>query len=231
MLPKTPASSVHTLRPTDIKTVAAIGSLRRIPGSSVLHEDLLQSPGKSLLEINVETLAALISSFNPSILHQSPLPGTKGATSDSQATDLLHQAEEIVKLMKENQMMDFQNDWKLITVFFSAETPCSSCASTQLKNCMLDSLEELKTVLDFLYKKVPKAFINLVDSTELTASSLACQDYNNVSSPGRNQCNCVGEHSPLDDNILRWSYYVCMASSVLFGSHIARHVYSFSRLD
>lgn len=27
--------------------------------------------------------------------------------------------------------MDFQNDWKLITVFFSAENPCSSCASTQ----------------------------------------------------------------------------------------------------
>lgn len=51
------------------------------------------------------------------------------------------------------------------------------------------------------------------------------------SNPGRNQCNCVGEHSPLDENILRWSYYVRMASSVLFGSHIARHVYSFSRLD
>lgn len=28
-------------------------------------------------------------------------------------------------------MMDFQNDWKLITVFFSAENPCSSCASTE----------------------------------------------------------------------------------------------------
>lgn len=25
---------------------------------------------------------------------------------------------------------------------------------------------------------------------------------------GRNQCNCVGEHSTLDDNILRWSYQV-----------------------
>ncbi|PKU48823.1 phospholipase membrane-associated [Limosa lapponica baueri] len=149
---------------------------------------------------------ALISSFNPSVLHQSPPSGTKRVASDSQAVDLLHQAEEIVKLMKENQMMDFQNDWKLITVFFSAENPCSSCASTELKNCLLDNLEKLKAVLDFLYKTVPKAFVNLVDSTDLTTSSLACQDYNNASNPGRNGCNCVGEHFTLDDNILRWSY-------------------------
>ncbi|KAK2528723.1 Plb1 [Columba livia] len=105
-----------------------------------------------------------------------------------------------------SQMMDFQNDWKLITVFFSAENPRSSCASTEVKNCILDNLEKLKAVLDFLYKMVPKAFINLVDATELTTSFLAGQDYNNNSNPGWNECNHVGEHSTLDDNILRWSY-------------------------
>ncbi|XP_014805943.1 PREDICTED: phospholipase B1, membrane-associated [Calidris pugnax] len=206
MLPETPPRSVHALRPADIKMVTAIGSLQRTPGSGIHHEDLLQSTGKSLLEVSVETLAALISSFNPSVLHQPPPSGTKGVASDSQAIDLLHEAEEIVKLMKENQMIDFQNDWKLITVFFSAEDPCSSCASTEPKNCLLDNLEKLKTVLDFLYKTVPKAFVNLVDSTGLTTSSLACQDYNNASNPGRSECNCVGEHFTLDDNILRWSY-------------------------
>ncbi|XP_065487748.1 phospholipase B1, membrane-associated [Caloenas nicobarica] len=206
MLPKTPSSSVHALRPADIKTVTAIGSLQRTPGSGIHPEDLLQSTGKSLLEVTVETLAALISSFNPSVLHQSPLPGTKGVTSESQAVDLLNQTEEIVKLMKENKMMDFQNDWKLITVFFSAENPCSSCAPTEVKNCILDNLEKLKAVLDFLYKKVPKAFVNLVDATEVTTSFLSCQDYNNSSNPGRNECNRVDEHSTLEDNILKWSY-------------------------
>ncbi|XP_051472021.1 phospholipase B1, membrane-associated [Apus apus] len=201
-LPETPSTSVHALRPADIKTVAAIGNLQRARGSGVYHEDLLRSRGKCLLEVSVETLAVLISSFNPLVLHQSPPPGTKGVTSDSQAIDLLHQAEEIVKLMKENEMMDFQNDWKLITVFFNAENLCSSCASKQLKNCILDNLEELKAVLDFLYKNVPKAFVNLVDSTELATCSLAYQDYNYT----RNQCSCVGECSTLGDNILWWSY-------------------------
>ncbi|KAM3675304.1 phospholipase B1, membrane-associated [Ammospiza maritima maritima] len=196
--PETPSSSVHALRPADIKAVTAIGSLQRTPGSG---EDLLQSTGKNFLELSVATLAALISTFNPSVLHVSPPPGTAGEMPDSQARDLLHQAEEIVELMKVDQMMDFQSDWKLITVFFSAETSCSSYASTELKNCISENLEKLTEVLDFLYKKVPKAFVNLVDSTELTTASLACQDYSNA----RNQCNYV-EHSTLHDNILRWSY-------------------------
>ncbi|KAM6280429.1 phospholipase B1, membrane-associated [Porphyrio hochstetteri] len=108
--------------------------------------------------------------------------------------------------MKENQMMDFQNDWKLITVFFSAENPCSSCASTQVNDCILHNLEKLKSVLDFLYRTVPKAFVNLVDSTELTTSSFACQDYSNTSNSDMYQCTCASGHSTLDDNILRWSY-------------------------
>lgn len=203
MFPGTPSSSVHSLRPADIKAVTAIGSLQETPGSG---EDLLQSRGKNFLELSVATLAALISSFNPSVLTVSPPPGTAGETPDTQARDLLHQAEKIVELMKENQMLDFQNDWILITVFFSAETPCSSYAPAQLKDCISENLEKLTAVLDFLYKEVPKAFINLVDSTGLSTASLACQDYSYASNPGRNQCNYVGEHSALDDNILRLSY-------------------------
>ncbi|XP_041907671.1 phospholipase B1, membrane-associated isoform X1 [Corvus kubaryi] len=199
VFPETPSSSVHALRPADIKAVTSIGSLQRTPESG---EDLLRSSGKNFLEVSMATLAALISTFNPSVLHLSPPPGTAGATPGSQARDPLHQAEEIVELMKENQMTDFQNDWKLITVFFSAETPCSYYAPTQLKDCISENLEKLTAVLDFLYEKVPKAFVNLVDSTELTTASLSCQNYSNVSNPGRNQLSC----SALGDNILRWSY-------------------------
>ncbi|KAJ7402320.1 hypothetical protein BTVI_87556 [Pitangus sulphuratus] len=102
---------------------------------------------------------------------------TPGSAEDLLQRDLLHQAEEIVELMKENQ-----------------------------KNCTLENLEKLKAVLDFLYKKVPKTFINLVDSTELATAPPACQGYSNASNPDRNQCSCVGERFTLDDNILRWSY-------------------------
>uniref|UniRef100_G1NDE1 Phospholipase B1, membrane-associated n=1 Tax=Meleagris gallopavo TaxID=9103 RepID=G1NDE1_MELGA len=112
----------------------------------------------------------------------------------------------MVRTVLSLMIMDFQNDWKLITVFFSAENPCSSCAFTQPKNCILDNLEKLQELLDFLYKEVPKAFVNLVDSTEITTSFLMCQDPQNASNSTGNQCNCIHEHSMLNYNILRWSY-------------------------
>ncbi|XP_065446055.1 phospholipase B1, membrane-associated-like [Chrysemys picta bellii] len=119
---------------------------------------------------------------------------------------ILDQAKEMVKCMKENQMIDFQNDWKLITVFFSAENLCSSCASTHQENCSLDSMERLTRVLDFLYQRVPKAFVNLVDSTEFRIFSLSHSNQNKISNASKKPCNCVDEDSKLDDVILRWSY-------------------------
>ncbi|XP_030410144.1 phospholipase B1, membrane-associated [Gopherus evgoodei] len=201
-LSHSPSSSVHTLRPSDIKAIAAIGILQTTPDSRTDHEDLLQSPERTLLQASMGTLSALVSRFNPSVLHQ-PLPlKTSGAASGTKAISILDQAKEMVKCMKENQMIDFQKDWKLITVFFSAENLCSSCASTHQENCSLDSMERLTRVLDFLYQKVPKAFVNLVDSTEFRIFYLSHSDENKIRAP----CNCVDEDSKLDDIILRWSY-------------------------
>ncbi|XP_074844506.1 phospholipase B1, membrane-associated [Carettochelys insculpta] len=200
-LPHSPSFSVHTLRPSDIKAMADIGILTIVPDSRLDHEDSLLSSERILLRESMETLAALVSRFNPSVLHQ-PLPNTSGAASGTNAISVLDQAKEVVKFMKENRRIDFQNDWKLITVFFSAENLCSSCVSFHKENHSLDSLERLKRVLDFLYKDVPKAFVNLVDSTELRLCCLSHSDQNKVRQP----CNCADEDSKLDDVILRWSY-------------------------
>ncbi|XP_048699384.2 phospholipase B1, membrane-associated [Caretta caretta] len=205
-LSHSPASSVHTLRPSDIKAIAAIGILQTTPDSRMDHEDLLESPERTLLQASMGTLSALVSRFNPSVLHQPLPPLTSGTVSGTKAISILDQAKKMVKCMKENQMIDFQNDWKLITVFFSAENLCSSCASTHQDNRSLDSMERLTGVLDSLYQEVPKAFVNLVDSTELRIFSLSHSDQNKISNASRKPCNCVDEDSKLDDIILRWSY-------------------------
>ncbi|XP_043367421.1 phospholipase B1, membrane-associated [Dermochelys coriacea] len=205
-LSHSPSSSVHTLRPSDIKAIAAIGILQTTPDSRMDHEDLIQSPERTLLQASMGTLSALVSRFNPSVLHQPLPPKTSGAASGTKAITILDQAKKMVKCMKENQMIDFQNDWKLITVFFSAENLCSSCASIHQENRSLDSMERLTGVLDFLYQEVPKAFVNLVDSTELRIFSLSHSDQNKISNASRKPCNCVDEDAKLDDIILRWSY-------------------------
>nr|XP_014425321.2 phospholipase B1, membrane-associated [Pelodiscus sinensis] len=202
-LSHSPPPSVHTLRPSDIKAMAAIGILQSVPDSRMNHEDVLLSSERTLVQASMETLAALVSRFNPSVLHQPLLLKTNRAASGSKAIrSTLDQAKEVVKFMKENQMLDFQNDWKLITVFFSAENLCSSCVSFHQEHRFLDSMERLKRVLDFLYQEVPKAFVNLVDSTELRFFSLSSSNQNKIRMP----CNCADEDSKLDDVILRWSY-------------------------
>ncbi|XP_019404135.1 PREDICTED: phospholipase B1, membrane-associated [Crocodylus porosus] len=123
-----------------------------------------------------------------------------------QDLDLLDQARDMVQRMKQSQIIDFQNDWKLITIFFSTEDPCPPCASVYQGTHSLDSMERLKGILDFLYEELPKTFVNLVDSTELVISSLVRGTQNKTSDTSWKQCSCSKERSRLDDVILRWSY-------------------------
>ncbi|KAG8123373.1 hypothetical protein E2320_018720, partial [Naja naja] len=54
--------------------------------------------------------------YNPSVQYYSPL-GNSGILSRNGTIDLLDQAKELVESMREIQLFDYQNDWKLITVF------------------------------------------------------------------------------------------------------------------
>ncbi|KAM6459276.1 phospholipase B1, membrane-associated-like [Liasis olivaceus] len=101
--------------------------------------------------------------------------------SDLWHSDLLDQAKELVESMKEVQSFDYQNDWKLITVFHL----CSSQNS--------DS-------------QVPKVFVNVVDFTLLPVSPLSHTDLNYVRNIAPNPCICVNDCSRLDESVWKWSY-------------------------
>ncbi|XP_061480933.1 phospholipase B1, membrane-associated isoform X2 [Rhineura floridana] len=206
------SSSVHTLRPSDIKAVAAIGDLGNIEDSKAKHPDLLQSltPSPSnlsysterdLIQANMKTILALVSRFSPSVRYYSSV-GNSSAVSRSRTLDLLNQAKEIVKSMKESQWMDYHNDWKLITVFH----PCPFQASISQATSHLNSMKQLEGVLDFLYEEVPKAFVNLVDSPLLTFLHLPHSDQNYVRDIFLKLCICSSDCSRLEDVVWRWSY-------------------------
>ncbi|KYO43461.1 phospholipase B1, membrane-associated isoform B [Alligator mississippiensis] len=190
LISRTREAGVHTLRPSDIKAVTAIGSLQTTLASGMSNEDLLQSTERSLIEAGTEMLAGDLGVREVVVESDGPPP-----TSELLEDDEAHM-----------EVIDFQNDWKLITVFFSTEDPCLPCASIYQGTRSLDSMERLKGILDFLYEELPKAFVNLVDSTELMISSLVHGTQNKTSDTSRKQCSCSNEHSRLDDVILRWSY-------------------------
>ncbi|KAL6043971.1 hypothetical protein STEG23_008343, partial [Scotinomys teguina] len=127
-------------------------------------------------------LSDFIRHFNPSVLMPMCSPGKSGAAHGT-AEDLWIQAKQLVRHLKENQQLDFQNDWKLITVFFSNTNQCHLCPSA---------------------KEVPRAFVNLVDLSEALAISHQYQETG--FSPAPELCNCSEEVTKLSKAVMQWSY-------------------------
>uniref|UniRef100_A0A8C3X2L1 Phospholipase B1, membrane-associated n=1 Tax=Catagonus wagneri TaxID=51154 RepID=A0A8C3X2L1_9CETA len=201
-----PSKSVHSLRPSDIRFVAAIGNVETPPDSGTA--DLQKQnwtekrPPQTCMGV-VTVLSDVVRHFNPSVLRPVCTPG-KGVVPHDGAEDLWIQATELVKSMKENQQLDFQNDWKLINVFFGNASQCHLCPSAQQQRHVTSGLDQLTKALDYLHQEVPKAFVNLVDLSEALEGSHWQQG--TPLSPAAESCRCSGETSQLSKVVTQWSY-------------------------
>nr|XP_019590876.1 PREDICTED: phospholipase B1, membrane-associated isoform X2 [Rhinolophus sinicus] len=199
-----PSESVHSLRPSDIKFVAAIGNVDTFPdsGTAKVEKNGGVHPQQACMGM-VTVLSEVIRHFNPSVLRPVCTPG-KSIVSHSSAEDLWIQTKELVRSMKENQQLDFQNDWKLINVFFSNANQCHLCLPTQQQRHMTASMNKLTRTLDYLLQKVPKAFVNLVDLSEAVGVSHWHQG--TPLSPAAEPCHCSGDTSKLSKVVSQWFY-------------------------
>ncbi|KAL1783671.1 phospholipase B1, membrane-associated [Sigmodon hispidus] len=201
-----PSNSVHSLRPSDIKLVAAIGNLGTPPDSDMITMEKPQSikdePQHGCMGV-MSVLSDIIRHFNPSVLMPTCSPGRSGPA-HSTTEDLWIQAKELVKHLKENPQLDFENDWKLITVFFSNTSQCHLCPSAQEKRHLMRNMEKLCGILDYLHQEVPRAFVNLVDLSEVLA--MAHQHQETGFSPAPELCNCSTETTRLSKAVMQWSY-------------------------
>ena len=129
-------TSVHQLRPGDINVVAALGDSL----SAALEADAL-----TLLEVTqewrglswsaggqdtfdtVHTMPNIIKKFNPNVKGFStgkctaqqfcPTGNFNVAVTGSVAANMSHQADLLIAAMKASTEIDFNNDWKIITIF------------------------------------------------------------------------------------------------------------------
>ncbi|KAF0876321.1 PLB1 Phospholipase, partial [Crocuta crocuta] len=148
-------------------------------------------------------LSDIIRYFNPSVLRPLCAPG-KTVVAHAGAQDLQVQAEGLVRSMKENQQLDFQNDWKLINVFFSNTSQGHLCPFAQQHRHAVGSLHMLAGVLDYLDQEVPKAFVNLVDLSEVLLVSHWHQGTH--LSLADEPCRYSGETSKLSEIVTQWSH-------------------------
>ncbi|XP_075056516.1 phospholipase B1, membrane-associated [Mixophyes fleayi] len=210
-------TSVHQLRPGDITVVAAVGdSLTAGNGIGSNPGDVLDVlkqyrglswsiGGDSTLD-QVTTLPNILLEFNPlvtgystetggSVTHNSFLneavPGAKAFNMPTQVRALIDE-------LKLDKRINFNNDWKVITVFVGANDLCASCSDSNMFSAMTYT-SYIKEALDMLYNEVPKAFVNLVEVMDIIPLREAVMD-SRVQCPTfltRMMCPCL-LNVPLD---------------------------------
>ena len=142
------SSSIHRLRPRDIKVISALGdSLTAALGSNannifgLLFEYRGRSwsmGGDSFLE-NLVTFPNILKKFNPNLTGYSRTGfdfffltkegiGFNVAVSGSEANNMPKQVKMLVKRLRQSKELDFDNDWKLINLFIGGNDLCDFCS-------------------------------------------------------------------------------------------------------
>ncbi|XP_038606788.1 phospholipase B1, membrane-associated [Tachyglossus aculeatus] len=212
---KTPSAnvptSVHRLKPADIKVIAALGdSLTAGNGAGSRANDILDvltqyrglswSVGGNENISTVTTLANILREFNPSLqgfsigtgLHTSSRAFLNQAVAGDRAEDLPVQTRRLVDLMKNSPKFNFQEDWKIITIFIGGNDLCDFC-SDPVRYSPSNFKRNIEKALDILHAEVPRAFVNLVTVLEIVGLRKLYQEYK-VFCPRlllRSLCPCV----------------------------------------
>ncbi|XP_077341490.1 phospholipase B1, membrane-associated [Lithobates pipiens] len=196
-------TSVNKLRPGDIRVVAALGdSLTAGFGAratSILNvatewRGISWSIGGDDTLDKVTTIPNILKKFNPNVKGYSTGTGRLNemfnvAVSGAKAENITTQARTLVNKMKESTVINFENDWKLITIFIGGNDLCQYCHN-RTRYSLENHMKHLQTALDIFYDEVPRAFINLVEIMEIEGLRAVTADTIGCSLLKPNACPC-----------------------------------------
>lgn len=205
-------TSAHRVRPADIKVVAALGD-SLTTGFGAKAKNLLQlrteyrgvswSIGGDATLQTVTTLPNILKKFNPDIKGMSMRQGTKWtgfnmAVSGAKISQIPAQVRRLIDTMKNNSAVDFQNDWKLVTLFIGGNDLCQYCndrASLSPQNYS----HHMMTSLDILYEEAPRTIVNVLEILEIEGLRRIKRDSLGCSVLQKFVCSCFllpGDDSP-----------------------------------
>lgn len=171
-----PSDDVRKLRPGNVKVVMAMGDSITAGFAMVGHlpEDLLEYRGRvySIGGVKDQTtipnwLRHYSKDLQGDALGDSK-PMTKGKWLDAGVSmakieDILPQVDYLVQTMKTEyaKTIDFENDWKLLTLFIGANDLCMSCKNSSHANpAVFES--SLRNALDKIHTEIPRVFVNVL---------------------------------------------------------------------
>lgn len=208
---ETVPTSVHRLRPADIKVVAALGD-SITTGFGAKAKNLLQlgteyrgvswSIGGDKTLDTVTTLPNILKKFNPDLKGMSKGQGTAQtkfnvAVSGAKIAGIPGQVRRLIEAMKSDTSVDFENDWKLVTLFIGGNDLCSYCNDRATLSPQNYS-HHLKTSLDILYNEVPRVMVNILEILQIEGLRRINRDSLGCSVIQQFVCTCF--LSPSDDS-------------------------------
>ncbi|XP_044026390.1 phospholipase B1, membrane-associated-like [Siniperca chuatsi] len=205
-------TSVHMLRPADIKVVAALGDsstagtgakAKNLFGLNTDYTGVSWSIGGDKTLESVTTLPNILKKFNPSLKGFSRGQGSrqKGfnmAVAGAKTSDIPGQVQALIKAMRENKEVNFEKDWKLVTIFVGGNDLCNYCTD-QNNLSPKNYSHNLMLSLDMFYKEVPRLLVNVVELLQINPLKSVKRNTLGCTFLQRTSCPCVinpAENSP-----------------------------------
>eukprot|EP00033_Pygsuia_biforma_P002172 GCRY01002407.1.p1 GENE.GCRY01002407.1~~GCRY01002407.1.p1 ORF type:complete len:357 (-),score=50.06 GCRY01002407.1:238-1308(-) len=204
------ATNARRLHPANIKVVMALGdsmtagfAMKTFPPFDVVEfRGSVFSIGG---DEGVLTLPNLLKHYNPHLVgasHGLSFPLAKGkelnaAVSGAIVQDLDDQIDYLVKELKTNyaDSVNYEKDWKMITVLIGANNICSYCNHNTKGNVTIYQ-ERLLTSMMKLRSSIPRLYVNLVPILDvslvydLALTSTYCRE---VFKLAKSECSCLHE--------------------------------------
>lgn len=182
--PSTP-SSVHALRPSDVEVVAAIGDSLTAANGALAKTPLgllTEYRGRAFAMGGDKDVSSVVTMPNILRTHANDLHGHSSgsgkqgsngaklnyAVPGSTAQDLHGQALKLVDAMRQDSNVDFDKDWKVITVFIGGNDVCDYFDGKTAENTPDNYIQGIKKAIDVFHATVPRAFVNLVEVLDLS---------------------------------------------------------------
>ncbi|XP_072170084.1 phospholipase B1, membrane-associated-like [Diadema setosum] len=171
-------TSAHLVRPADIKVIAAMGdSLTAANGAGAcllpeliyMYRGLTFSHGgDGTFETN-PSLANILRKYNPNLKGYGVRTGNWDSDESNmnvgypgdKANDMPHQARWLVDKMKAKAEIDFENDWKVVTLFIGGNDLCDWCDNPYYYSAD-NYVNYIHEALMTLHDEMPRTIVNVV---------------------------------------------------------------------
>jgi small subunit ribosomal protein S29e/phospholipase B1 len=191
-----PATSITQLHPGNIKAVMALGDSITagfaMKGVPVEYRGLVFSIGGDEYISDFEktkaiTIPNILKLYNPNLQGQSTgetVPFTPGsnldaAISEAKIADVPSQVQYLINTLKSAEYagkIDFQNDWKLLTLFIGANNLCICCHNDSRGTPQYFE-QNLRSILTLIQQNIPRTFVNVMTIFNISGVWFAGEQY------------------------------------------------------